>query len=88
MVKAAVDGLNDLASLVEPLKESGRRHITYGVKKEDFVKVLRSFVKTLREALPNFGREDEIAWVKALTIVSDVMCSVYPQQGGGCCNVF
>ena len=80
MVKAGVDGIDDLSKLVEPLKESGKRHISYGTQKEDYVKVLRTMVKTLREALPDFSKEDEVAWSKFLTIVAQIMTSAYEEN--------
>ena len=39
MLDKAVNSLDDMDVLIEPLKKSGRAHRSYGVKKEDYAKV-------------------------------------------------
>ena len=36
MLNSAVNSLDDIDSLIEPLKKSGKAHVSYGVKAEDY----------------------------------------------------
>lgn len=51
MLNTAVNGLDNLDALIEPLKRSGKAHAGYGVKAEDYDKVADAFLWTLEKGL-------------------------------------
>jgi hemoglobin-like flavoprotein len=74
MLNTAVNGLDNLPALVEPLKKLGRKHVDYGVTEEDYGKVADAFLWTLQQGLgPDFTPEVKEAWVVTYTTVADVM---------------
>lgn len=74
MLNTAVNGLDNLPALVEPLKKLGRRHVDYGVADEDYGKVADAFLWTLQQGLgPDFTPQVKEAWVVTYTTVADVM---------------
>lgn len=74
MLNTAVNGLDNLAALIEPLKASGKRHADYGVKDEDYGKVADAFLWTLQQGLgEGYTPEVQEAWVVTYTAVADVM---------------
>lgn len=76
MLNTAVNGLDNLPALVEPLKKLGQRHVDYGVTDEDYGKVADAFLWTLQQGLgPAFTPEVKEAWVVTYTTVADVMKS-------------
>jgi hemoglobin-like flavoprotein len=76
MLNTAVNGLDNLPALVEPLKNLGQRHVDYGVTDEDYGKVADAFLWTLQQGLgPEFTPEVKEAWVVTYTTVADVMKS-------------
>lgn len=74
MLNTAVNGLDRLDALIEPLKKSGKAHAGYGVKAEDYDKVADAFLWTLGKGLGD-GFTDEVkdAWVVTYTTVAKVM---------------
>lgn len=74
MLNTAVNGLDNLEALVDPLKGLGARHKDYGVSLEDYGKVRDAFLWTMAQGLGD-GFTDEVkdAWVATYTAVADVM---------------
>ena len=74
MLNTAVNGLDNLDALIEPLKQSGKDHKGYGVKAEDYDKVADAFLWTLDKGLGEaFSDEVKEAWVMTYTTVASVM---------------
>jgi len=74
MLNTAVNGLDNLDGLIEPLKASGKAHKGYGVKAEDYDKVGASFLWTLEQGLGEaFTPEVKDAWTVTYTTVASVM---------------
>ena len=74
MLNTAVNGLDNLEGLIEPLKQSGKAHKGYGVKAEDYDKVGDSFLWTLEQGLGDaFTPEVKDAWTVTYTTVASVM---------------
>lgn len=74
MLNTAVNGLDNLEGLIEPLKASGKAHKGYGVKAEDYDKVGASFLWTLEQGLGDaFTAEVKEAWTVTYTTVASVM---------------
>lgn len=74
MLNTAVNGLDNLEGLIEPLKASGKAHKGYGVKAEDYDKVGASFLWTLEQGLGEaFTPEIKEAWTVTYTTVASVM---------------
>ena len=74
MLSMAVNGLDNLNTLVEPLKALGAKHRGYGVGPEDYSKVADAFLWTLDQGLGDaFTEEVKDAWVVTYTAVAGVM---------------
>lgn len=74
MLNTAVNGLDNLGSLVEPLKASGKAHAGYGVKAEDYDKVGAAFLWTLEQGLGDaFTPDVKEAWTATYKTVASVM---------------
>lgn len=74
MLSMAVNGLDNLDTLVEPLKALGAKHRGYGVGPEDYNKVADAFLWTLDQGLGDaFTEEVKDAWVVTYTTVAGVM---------------
>jgi len=74
MLNTAVNGLDRLDGLTEPLKASGKAHAGYGVKAEDYDKVADAFLWTLEKGLGDgFTPEVKEAWTVTYTTVAGVM---------------
>jgi hemoglobin-like flavoprotein len=74
MLNTAVNGLDNLEALIEPLKNLGAKHKDYGVGAEDYNKVADAFLWTLGQGLGDaFTDEVKDAWVVTYTTVADVM---------------
>lgn len=74
MLNTAVNGLDNLDALIEPLKRSGKAHKGYGVKAEDYDKVGDAFLWTLQQGLGDaFTPEIEEAWTVTYSTVASVM---------------
>lgn len=74
MINTAVNGLDDLDALIDPVTDMGARHAGYGVKDEDYDKVAVCLIWTLEQGLgDDFTDEVKDAWVVLYTTVADVM---------------
>lgn len=74
MLGTAVNGLDNLEALIEPLKASGKAHAGYGVKAEDYDKVADAFLWTLEKGLGDaFTAQVKEAWTVTYTTVASVM---------------
>jgi len=74
MLTTAVNGLENLPALIEPLKKMGADHAGYGVKDEDYDKVADAFLWTLEQGLgEGFTPDVKDAWVIVYTTVAGVM---------------
>lgn len=74
MMSTAVNNLDNLEVLIEPLKQSGKAHEGYNVKPEDYDKVGDALLWTLQQELgDDFTPETKKAWSETYTIVSSVM---------------
>ena len=73
-LKLAVNGLNDLDSLVPVLQKLAERHVNYGVKPQDYTPVGNALLSTLKTGLGNdFTPELREAWVDVFRIMATVM---------------
>ena len=78
-VGIAISMLNDLPALVPVLKDLGRRHCTYSVKKEHYPIVGAAFLKTLRLGLgDNYTNEVATAYTAMWGVVEATMLAGYP----------
>jgi len=76
VLKAAVNGLNDLNKIVPVLHSLAERHIDYGVKVEDYTAVGNALLFTLKQGLGNeFTAEHRKAWIAVYNIVAETMRS-------------
>jgi hemoglobin-like flavoprotein len=74
MLNTAVNSLDNIEALIEPLKQSGKAHAGYGVKAEDYQKVGDSFLWTLEKGLGDaFTPDVKEAWTVVYTTVAGVM---------------
>ena len=74
MLNTAVSGLDNLEALITPLQNLGKKHVSYGVKNEDYDKVGAAFLWTLEQGLGDaFTNEVKEAWVVTYTTVATVM---------------
>jgi hemoglobin-like flavoprotein len=74
MLNTAVNGLDNLEPLLEPLKKMGAAHKGYGVSADDYGKVADAFLWTLGQGLgDDFTDDVKNAWVETYTAVANVM---------------
>ena len=74
MLAAAVNGLNDLETLLPTVRALGVRHATYGVKRQHYATVGAALIWTLRQGLGDDFTEDvRKAWIAAYTVLSSAM---------------
>lgn len=74
MITVAVDSLNDLGSIVDALKASGRRHVDYGVKDSQYDTVGAAFLDTLEKGLgDDFTPEVKQAWTNVYGVLASTM---------------
>jgi len=70
MLVNIVAGIEQPSKLRETMRELGQRHVAYGVKNEDYYKLIEAFLWAMQQ---NFGAEftpqTEEAWRKFLTII-------------------
>lgn len=61
-------------ALLPVLEALGRRHVTYGVRREHYDLVIRAMLQTLAEMLgAEFSTEVHEAWEEALSFISKIM---------------
>lgn len=69
-----VDHLDDTEVLLQAARELAIRHVDYGVTASQYTSVGHSLVGTLKQLLgPQFTPDDEAAWVRVYTTLSDHM---------------
>ena len=74
MINTAVNSLDNLEAVVPAVQESGRRHIDYGVKDEDYDTVGEALIWTLGKGLGDaFTDEVKQAWVAVYTLLATTM---------------
>jgi hemoglobin-like flavoprotein len=74
MINTAVNALDKLDTVVPNVQELGRRHVTYGVKPEDYAVVAEALLWTLGQGLGDKFTDDvKSAWTKAYTILAETM---------------
>lgn len=74
MLSTAVNGLDNLDKLIEPLKNLGAKHKDYGVNADDYNKVADAFLWTMSQGLGDaFTEEVKASWVVTYTTVASVM---------------
>jgi len=75
MINTAVNALDNLEPLIEPISQLGRSHVKYGVKEEDYDKVAHSLLWTLEEGLGQkvFTTEARQAWTDTYMLLAGVM---------------
>jgi chemotaxis protein histidine kinase CheA len=76
MLKTAVEGLDDLDSIVPAFEDLGRRHLDYNVKDEDYDTVAEALLWTLEKGFgDDFTPEVKNAWTTVYTLLAMVMQS-------------
>lgn len=74
MINTAVNGLDKLEELLQPIRDMGARHVGYGVKDEDYDKVGAALLWTLEQGLGSaFTPKVKDAWTVTYTTVATVM---------------
>ncbi|MFK8082650.1 MAG: globin family protein [Granulosicoccus sp.] len=74
MLDLAVNSLDDVESLIEPLKAAGKAHKGYGVAEADYQKVAASLLWTLEKGLGDaFTLKVREAWTQTYATLSGVM---------------
>lgn len=77
----AVGALYNLEAIVPVVEQLGKRHIAYGVKKEQYDTVGAALLWTLEQGLgPDFTPEVKDAWVKIYGILASVATSSYEKD--------
>ena len=76
MLNTAVNSLDKLETIVPAVQDMGRRHVTYGVKEEDYDIVGEALLWTLEQGLgEGFSVEVKQAWTDTYTLVATTMKS-------------
>jgi len=74
MINTVVQSLDQLEAVVPAIQASGKRHVNYGVKDEDYATVGEALIWTLAAGLgDDFTDEVQEAWVAAYTLLSTTM---------------
>jgi hemoglobin-like flavoprotein len=74
----AVGGLHNLDDIVPAVEQLGRRHIAYGVTKEQYGTVGTALLWTLEQGLgADFTPETKEAWTKVYTLLAEVATRAY-----------
>lgn len=74
MIATAVNGLNRLDEIVPAVQALGRRHATYGVRKEHYSIVGAALLWTLEQGLGStWTPETKEAWTVCYTLLAGVM---------------
>jgi hemoglobin-like flavoprotein len=75
-----VASLDRLETLVPILEQLGRRHVSYGVRKQHYQSVGSALLWTLERGLgADWTREAEEAWAQAYALVSGIMSAAAEQ---------
>lgn len=74
MIDSVVRSLGNLEAVVPAIQASGKRHVEYGVKDEDYDTVGEALIWTLGAGLGDaFTEEVKEAWVAAYTLLATTM---------------
>ncbi len=74
MIGAAVNGLNNIGTLLPIVQDLGRRHVEYGVKDEQYNTVATALLFTLETGLgADWNAELKDAWTAVYVLLSSVM---------------
>ncbi len=74
MIDTVVKSLDNLEVVVPAIQESGKRHVAYGVKDEDYATVGEALIWTLGAGLgDDFTDEVKESWIAAYTVLSTTM---------------
>lgn len=74
----AVGALYSLEQIIPVIEDLGRRHIAYGVKKEQYATVGEALLWTLEQGLgEDFTPEVKEAWTEVYGVLASVATSVY-----------
>lgn len=74
MINTAVNGIDHLDALSEPLRAMGARHVVYGVRGEDYDKVAAVLLWTLEQGLGDrFTAPARDAWTEAYAAIAGAM---------------
>ena len=74
MIGMAVAGLDELGALIPIIQDLGKRHITYGVKDDDYDTVAEALLWTLEKGLgADFTPEVKLAWTAVYQVLAKVM---------------
>ena len=74
MIDTVVKSLDNLEAVVPAIQASGKRHVDYGVKDEDYATVGEALIWTLSAGLgDDFTDEVRQAWLSAYTVLSTTM---------------
>lgn len=79
-LKVAVKSLDDIEGLVGVLQTLAERHLSYGVKIDDYTPVGNALLFTLKTGLgANYNEELKVAWITVYKTIAEVMRShAYP----------
>jgi hemoglobin-like flavoprotein len=84
MINTAVNALDNLEAVVQPVKDMGARHAGYGVSDADYDKVADALLWTLGEGLgDDFTPEVKAAWVDVYTVLAGTMKAGAAEQSAG-----
>ena len=74
MISTAVNALNNVEAVVPAIQELGKRHVSYGVKPEDYDSVGAALLWTLEQGLgDDFTPETKAAWASVYGLVATTM---------------
>lgn len=74
VLKVAVDSLNDLEKLVPVLQKMAKKHVSYGVKMDDYTPVGNALIYTLQTGLgADFTPDTKAAWVAVYKVIAHTM---------------
>jgi hemoglobin-like flavoprotein len=77
----AVGALHNLEAIIPVVEQLGRRHIAYGVKKEQYDTVGTALIWTLEQGLgADFTPEVKEAWTKVYTLLASVATTAYKDE--------
>ena len=74
MINTAVNGINDLDSIIPAVEDLGKRHVDYGVTDDHYNTVAEALLWTLGQGLGEGFTEDvKTAWTETYTLLAGVM---------------
>lgn len=74
MIRTAVNGLNDLPSIVPAVQDLGKRHVDYGVTDAHYDTVGEALLWTLEQGLGEaFTPETKDAWTEVYVLLATTM---------------